>query len=126
MKSAKEIGNFGEECAARYLCKKGYNIIGRNFRCKFGEIDVIAEDDTHIVFVEVKTRRLSDFQYGRPSDAVDYKKRQRLINSSHFYMSEHPGGKSPRIDVIELLLDFENKKKYIRHIPAAVEDNCYD
>ena len=70
----KEIGNNGENKAQEYLERIGYFIVGRNFKCKFGEIDIIAIDKNELVFVEVKTR--GSKKYGEAREAVNkYKKK---------------------------------------------------
>lgn len=71
-----EVGRRGEECAARYLAGEGYRIIARNWRCAEGEIDVIAERDGEVVFVEVKTR--SSTRFGHPFEAITVVKRARM------------------------------------------------
>ena len=75
MKSS-DIGKIGEELVCRYLIKRGYNIISRNYRIKGGEIDIIAENGDYLVFVEVKTRKPDGLTNG--FDAVT-KRKQRLI-----------------------------------------------
>ena len=75
----QELGKIGEELAAKYLTQNKYKIIQRNFRCKFGEIDIIAYDlkNKELVFFEVKTR--SNFKYGRPSEAVTKIKKKHIL-----------------------------------------------
>ena len=74
------IGKAGEAFAARYLVQKGYTILHRNYRSAHLETDIICENETHILFVEVKSR--TDMgrpsKYGRPAAAIDHKKRQNL------------------------------------------------
>lgn len=72
----RPLGIKGEELAVKFLKKKGYRIISRNFKSPIGEIDIIAEDLGTFVFVEVKTR--SDESFGYPFEAVNYKKREKL------------------------------------------------
>ena len=76
----------------------------RNFRCRMGEIDIIAQDGDCIVFAEVKTRAqtTSNRRFGRPGAAVDYTKQQKLIRAAEEYLRRFPMGKQPRIDVIEV------------------------
>ena len=71
------IGEYGEIIAARYLRTHGYIIVQNNYRCKFGEIDIVAEDKKYVVFVEVKTRSMG-MKYS-PADAVDSAKRNKII-----------------------------------------------
>jgi putative endonuclease len=77
----------GESLAVKYLKKKGYKIIERNYRCQWGEIDLIARDGKTLIFVEIKSRSSSDF--GLPQDAVDRFKQEKLIQAAKAYMAEH-------------------------------------
>ncbi len=96
----KEIGSKGEAFAAEYYRKKGYDVVGMNYHSRYGEIDVIAENTTHLVFVEVKTRkggaRVS------PSESVDRRKRNKLILTAMKYISDRDSEKQPRFDVFEV------------------------
>lgn len=80
------FGKRGEIEAARVLKKNGYKIIEKNYRCRFGEIDIIAKDGETIVFVEVKTRGSEN--YGRPEASVDARKQKHMIAASMTYLSE--------------------------------------
>jgi putative endonuclease len=110
------LGQFGEEKAVKYLISNGYTILCRNFRCKSGEIDIVAKDKTKsnlIVFFEVKTRRNRGF--GLPCEAVTALKIQKIKKVIKVYTSiKHYRNCDCRIDVIEILLI--NKKMYIRHL----------
>ncbi len=99
-----DIGKRGEELAAEYLTKNGYTVTARNTRVSHDEIDMIAEDDGHIVFFEVKARAqtATNRRYGRPCAAVDYAKRQKLLRSVAEYIRREKPTKAPRIDVIEV------------------------
>ena len=99
-----EIGKRGEEIAAEYLTKNGYAVTARNARVSRDEIDMIAEDDGHIVFVEVKARAqtAANRRYGRPCAAVDYTKKQKLLRCVTEYIRREKPTKAPRIDVIEV------------------------
>ncbi len=95
-------GNKGENIACDFLKKKNFKIIERNFSCKFGEIDIIAEDGNFLVFVEVK-RRLTE-KYGRPCEAVNYKKQKTIAFCATYYLSRMSlMGKPVRFDVVEIL-----------------------
>lgn len=118
-KSKKEIGNIGEEAAAKTLKKAGYKIRSRNFLSDHGEIDIIAENKEFLVFVEVKTRKNVEryFEnYGRPADAVTKKKQQHIIYTAKSYLYKHPTKKAIRFDVIEVFHDDDIK---INHIEDA-------
>ncbi|MCX5833097.1 MAG: YraN family protein [Deltaproteobacteria bacterium] len=92
-------GKEGEEIAARYLEKEGYRIIERNYRCVFGEMDIIARDGGAYVFVEVKSRRSERF--GDPKLAVDYRKQRKMSMVAMCYLKEKRLLESPsRFDVV--------------------------
>lgn len=118
-KNTKQIGNYGETVAAKYLKRKGYKIIARNYSCKFGEIDIIAQQDETLVFVEVKTR--TSTLYGTPAEAVTYNKKQHIVNTAKYYimMSKYDG--NIRFDVVEVYL-VGGKAERIEHIENAITD----
>ena len=101
-----EIGAIGEALAAEYLKNKGFSIVARNFRTRHLEMDLICENETHLLFVEVKTRTDTGAvsKYGRPAAAVDAKKRQHLTDAAMDYLRMNPTSKKPRIDVLEVYL----------------------
>lgn len=78
------LGTRGETLAARHLQSLGYEIIERNYRCQFGEVDIIASHGGDLVFVEVKTRRNAKFGY--PSESVNLKKQQKIIRVAQHYL----------------------------------------
>lgn len=80
------VGKFGEEVAARLLESRGYHILCRNYRTRYGEIDIVAEGHGVIAFVEVKTRRSTAF--GPPCESVTYGKRRRLVAAARRYIME--------------------------------------
>lgn len=95
------FGQSGEEQAANFLKKLGYKIIERNFRTKFGEIDLIAIDQDTVVYIEVKTR--SNQAFGRPEEAVGFHKLEHLKKAAAIYRSQTeklPEGE--RIDVVAI------------------------
>ena len=105
------FGSAGESSAANYLRRKGYKIIERNYSCRFGEIDIIAQKGMYIIFVEVKTRSegLSpDSDFGLPSEAVDSGKQRRTIAAAEAYLYKNEGDgeyeKMIRFDIIEVYL----------------------
>ena len=84
----RQIGKTGEQIAADYLVRNGFTILEKNFRSgRFGEIDIIAEEDSYLCFVEVKMRT-SDL-FGAPSEAVDNKKRQKLRSLAWIYLKKN-------------------------------------
>lgn len=95
-------GDIGEFDAVEFLKNKGYKILQTNYKTKFGEIDIIAQDGKVIVFVEVKRR--STLAFGRPIEAVDARKQQKIRKVAEFYlMIKHKSENDARFDVIEVL-----------------------
>jgi putative endonuclease len=83
----KFLGKWGENVAREYLQKRGYQIIETNFRCREGEIDIIAQDKEYLVFVEVRTRR--GFEFGTPEESVTTAKKKKLISLAFIYLQNH-------------------------------------
>jgi len=99
--STYQKGKSGEEKAAAYLRLKGYKILEKNYRVGQGEIDLIAQRGSRLVFVEVKTRRGKT--QGSPLEAVTPHKVRRLSNAAAFYLAQHPSAsKSCRFDVVTI------------------------
>ena len=102
MLSKTQIGNYGEDIACSYIEQKGLKIIERNYRCEFGEIDIIAYDNEYIVFIEVKYRK--SLKFGYPSEAVNKKKQTNIKNSAIDYVSKKEIKNIDfRFDVLEVL-----------------------
>jgi putative endonuclease len=113
MVNKKALGEKGEEIAAKYLKNCGMEIITMNYRCKIGEIDIIAREGNTYVICEVKYR--SNNSFGYPIEAVDYKKQQKITQvTKHYIMTNRlPDDISVRFDVIGIL------GKKITHIKDA-------
>ena len=112
-----ELGKTGENRAVEYLDKKGYRVLRRNYRCRSGEIDIIAIDGSTLCFIEVKTR--TSLRHGMPCEAVDRRKLEHISRAAAVYMSRYRHGcDSARIEVVEVL--YIRKKFYIRHIKNAL------
>lgn len=95
-------GKSGEDMAVKYLKRHFYKILACNYRCKMGEIDIIAQKGSYIVFVEVKYRK--DTEKGLPYEAVNYRKQQHIKNTALFYLMENDLGEpNCRFDVIDIL-----------------------
>ena len=94
------VGAWGETLAAAYLKKKKYAVIACNYRCRFGEIDLIAKNKNFLVFVEVKLRKNDKF--ANAMDFVDIHKQNRLRTTAEVYLSQFPTDLQPRFDVIEI------------------------
>lgn len=85
MSYRQTVGRWGENIAADYLEKSGYHIIGRNTHMARGELDLVAQKDNLVIFVEVKTRTSSD--YGFPEDAITPKKKKHLYEAAQLYLN---------------------------------------
>ncbi|MCR4329127.1 MAG: YraN family protein [Candidatus Roizmanbacteria bacterium] len=114
MRNTRSIGQNGEDTAARYLQSKGYTIITRNFRSNFGEIDIIAEHGSYLVFIEVKYR--SSQAYGSPYEAVNAHKLYKLKRMVDYYYSLNKTELSPKIEVISIAKEDD----LIRHITGIL------
>lgn len=114
-------GAIGETIAARFLRDKKYTILAANYRCRFGEIDIIAADRSYIAFVEVKTRR-ADALY-TPREAVTAAKQRRILQTAAMYLSRNPIERQPRFDVIEVVTATDDPLNVVElnHIMGAYE-----
>lgn len=97
---SRRLGRWGEELAAGYLRRKGFSIRAANWRSRFGEIDLIAEDGTYLCFVEVKLRKSA--AYGSAAAFVDRRKQDKLRATARLYLARTPTNLQPRFDVIEI------------------------
>ncbi len=114
------LGERGERAAARFLRRSGYSIVARHYRDRHGEIDLIVSDGRALIFVEVKTRRSS--QYDHPAEAVDLKKQRRLTRTAMAYMSRNRLPDVPtRFDIIAVVWPAETRRPTIEHFPGAFE-----
>lgn len=116
MSKHTEIGTNGEIQAAIFLKKNNYHIVATNWRSGKKEVDIIAESDKEIIFIEVKTR--SNFDYGFPEEAVTDQKKTLLKLAAEAYFEEFNCTKSIRFDIISILLS-GNKVKEIIHLEDA-------
>ena len=100
----KARGDMGEELAARYLSERGFAILDRQWKCRYGELDLIARDPSGILcFVEVKLRKRGGIASGR--EAVDGRKRERLRKAASLWLSERDPDALTRFDVAEIRAD---------------------
>ena len=113
------LGAWGETLAAQYLRRKWYRIVAANYRCRFGEIDLIAKNRRYLVFVEVKLRKNDDFATAR--EFVDHRKQDRLRTTAKMYLASNPTKLQPRFDVIEIYAPngTATKKPQINHMEDA-------
>lgn len=85
-KNTKEQGDFSEQKAQQFLIENGLILVTKNFRCKLGEIDLIMNDESTLVFIEVKYRKSS--QFGLPCEAVSATKQKKLVNTANYYLQQ--------------------------------------
>lgn len=110
----KQVGDKGEQIAADFLCRKGYQLLERNFISRYGEIDLVALENDCVVFVEVKTRTTQSF--GLPEASITPAKLERIQNAGLMWLQAHP--ESPedwRIDVVAIILDGKQQIQDIEH-----------
>ncbi len=112
MKSSVQKGREGEVLAAKYLQEKGFTILETNWRFRHKEIDIIAICDREIIFVEVKTRKNTNF--GQPEEAVNHYKQKHLIDAAEAYMIEKNLDLDARFDVITII-----NNSHIKHYQYA-------
>ncbi len=116
----RDLGAFGERVAAAHLEAKGYRIRARNFRCREGEIDIVAEEGDCLVFVEVRTRRGDAF--GSPAESVTVAKERRLLTVARAYLQQHNDvPPNQRIDVVAIELS-RGRLLTVQHIEGAIAD----
>lgn len=97
---ARLLGKWGERLVAEDLRKKGWKIRETNYRCRMGEIDLIAENSSYLVFVEVKLRKNNRF--GQAAEAVTREKQRKLRTAAELYLTENPTRLQARFDVAEV------------------------
>ena len=105
-------GRWGEETAAAYLRRRHYTIVAANYRCRLGEIDLIAENRDYLVFVEVKLR--TNLRYGMPRESVTAKKQEKLRSAALLYLSMHSLDAPARFDVAEVYTDARHSARSTR------------
>jgi putative endonuclease len=116
----KRFGAWGEDLASIWLQEHGYRVVARNWRCPLGEIDIVCEIGEDIVFVEVKSRRVT--LLGEPEEAVTPAKRRRLIRAAQYFLLQRSQEqRSYRIDVIAVEVAASGKLRSLRHYPGCVE-----
>ena len=109
-----QMGIWGEEVAAEYLQDQGYIILERDWHSDHRDIDIIARQDEVVVFVEVKTRRNTDF--GSPERAVDWKKRRNLRYAINHYMSYQKIDSPTRFDIITVVGTLGTPHPTVNHL----------
>lgn len=114
----KLIGNYGEDICTENLMSLGYDILHRNFKCKLGEIDIVAKRQDIISFIEIKSRFSNS--YGSPLESVTYLKTRRIINAAKYYILTYGYmNLNVRFDIMEVNFNYKDKKYVINVIEDA-------
>ena len=112
------LGQEGERLAERYLQKKGYTLVERNYRCPAGELDSIVLDRRVVVFVEVKTR--TGHGFGSPLEAVEFRKQRKMIQAAKIFLAEKRlQQRDARFDVVGV--SWPGREPVVEHIENAFE-----
>ncbi len=112
------LGKEGERVAERYLQKKGYTLVERNYRCPAGELDLIVLDRRVVVFVEVKTR--TGHGFGSPLEAVEFRKQRKMIQAAQFFLAQKRlQQRDARFDVVGV--SWLGRDPVVEHIENAFE-----
>jgi len=117
----KLLGRWGEAMAAEELRRRGYRVVAAGWQCRFGEIDLIAEDGKYISFTEVKLRK--DDRVAQAREFVDRRKQERIRTSAQLYLVEHPTDLQPRFDVVEI---YAPEGVKTRHPKLIVLENAFE
>jgi putative endonuclease len=116
----QQVGKLGEEAARKFLRKQGYRTRETGFRCRHGEIDIVAQKKDYLVFVEVRTK--SNLDFGTPEESITQAKKEKLIASALTYTTAHQNLPPLwRIDVVAIELDDKGKTRRIELIENAIE-----
>lgn len=116
MDARRAFGRAGEDAAADLYRELGFKVVDRNYRCRHGEIDLVARAGKLVVFCEVKTRRTN--AWGEPSEAVDHRKQGRLRRlAAQWLQDRRPGPVDVRFDVVSIIVSRAGVE--IAHLPAA-------
>lgn len=113
------LGKWGEALVANDLRKKGWRILASGYRCRLGEIDLIATDGKFLTFTEVKLRKSAAF--GTAAEAVDRRKQGRIRATAQLYLAQHPTQLQPRFDVAEVYAPqgMETPSPQVRYLENA-------
>jgi putative endonuclease len=113
----RAVGRRGEELAADYLRRHGFEIVATNWRTRVGEIDIVARERGTLVFVEVRSRTAPS--RGTAEESVDGKKQRRLVRTAEQFLQEHAPHATARIDVVTVVFQ-PGREPELRHIVGAV------
>ena len=114
------LGHRGEEIACQFLGEKGYEILATNYRCRWGEVDIVARDGEELVFVEVRTRH--SVAYGIPEESLTPAKVRRLLTTSRHYLQQHADAETGwRVDLVCVRLTPDRRLERIDHFCHAIQ-----
>ena len=114
------LGTWGEELAAQFLADRGYHILTTNYRCAYGEVDIVAQDGQELVFVEVRTRHAESFV--APEESLSAAKVRRLVAACQDYMMARPEGDTRwRIDLVCVYAGRGRRVERISHLLHAIQ-----
>jgi putative endonuclease len=117
--SRKSTGDAGERIAVEFLINRGYTILGNNYHCQYGEVDIIAKHKGCLVFVEVRTKK--SLAFGTPEESITQAKKAKLILTSQTYMQEHDDlPDNWRIDVVAIEMNKAGGVLRIEQIKSAI------
>ena len=116
----KEIGAAGEDAASRLLEQNNYRILHRNWRCRTGELDIVASIEGTLVVVEVRSRSNHSSSYGTAAESVNYRKMNQVRSTAEVYLYQHRLSDRPvRFDVITVLIDRQGQAVSTDHLISA-------
>ena len=118
--SRSSLGARGEATARAFLERQGYAIQATNYRCPWGEIDIVASQGEVLVFVEVRSRRGSAL--GSPEESVTSSKRRHLIATAQHYLQEHGGFSQWRIDLVAVRMDRQGRVRRVSQVHHAITE----
>lgn len=123
----RRFGDAGEKIAEKYLREKGYEIIDRNYRKPYGEIDLIAKKDRVLVFIEVKTRDMKHVHNFLPEQSVNKSKTRKIKKVCRVYLLEkkYSPDQEWQIDIIAISINIESRKARVKHMENAVWEKQY-
>ena len=117
----KQTGGSAEDLAIKYLRKHDYKILETNFRCRYGEIDIITTKKDYLVFIEVRAKK--NLSFGSPEESVTDIKKERLATLADYYLQTHQNLSAQwRIDVVAIELDSKNHVTRLDIIENAIEE----
>ena len=115
-----ELGRWGEGMAGRFLVEEGYQVLATNYRCQYGEVDIVARQGSDLVFVEVRTRQ--DEKLGAPEESLTNAKVDHLVATCQDYVQKHGMENSEwRIDLVCVYVAPGRKLRRIQHVRHAIE-----